>query len=55
MTFKGGFQTEDGSYRNAYVDMNVWHTMINRIRNQEFMEKLRVAPLTGKICENRLR
>ena len=31
------------------------NTMMDRIRNQEFKEKLRVAPLSAKMRENRLR
>ena len=30
-------------------------TMIDRIRNQKFRETLGVAPLSAKMCENRLR
>ena len=29
--------------------------MIDRIRNQKFKEKLKVAPLSAKMCKNRLR
>ena len=31
------------------------NTMMDRIRNQEFREKLGVAPLSAKMRENRLR
>ena len=31
------------------------HTLLDRIRNQEFRDKLRVAPISGKMRENRLR
>jgi hypothetical protein len=31
------------------------HTMMDRLRNQEFREKLGVAPLSAKMRENRLR
>ena len=30
------------------------HILMDRIRNQEFWDKLGVAPLSGKMCENRL-
>ena len=31
------------------------HTLMDRIRNQEFRDKLGVAPISGKMRENRLR
>ena len=31
------------------------HTMIDRIRNQEFREKFDVAPISAKTLENRLK
>ena len=31
------------------------HILIDRIRNQEFRNKLKVAPISGKMRENRLR
>ena len=31
------------------------HTLMNRIRNQEFKDKLGVSPTSGKMRENRLR
>ena len=31
------------------------HTLMDQIRNQEFRDKLRVAPISGKMHENRLR
>ena len=31
------------------------YTKMDRIKNQEFREKLGVAPLSAKMCENRLR
>ena len=32
-----------------------FHTMMDRIRNQEFREKLEVAPLSAKMHKNRLK
>ena len=31
------------------------HTLLDRIRNQEFRDKLGVASIFGKMCENKLR
>ena len=31
------------------------HTMMDRIKNQEYREKLGVAPLSAKMCEKRFR
>ena len=31
------------------------HTIMDRIKNQEFREKLEVAPISSKMRENRLR
>ena len=51
---KKGFRTKDGCHRNVYAEVDVWaHN--NRIRNQEFRERLGVPPLSAKMRENMLR
>ena len=52
---KEGLRTEDESNRKRMLRWMCGNTMMDRIGNQEFREKLGVAPLYAKMRENRLR
>ena len=41
--------------RDAYVKVDMWHTRIHRIRNEDIRKKLGVAAIEDKLMESRLR